>query len=125
MKKISIALGILATPFIASAQNTQGNLQGFIQLSGTIVNLLVPIVSTLVVVFFFWGLAKYVLAAGDDEKAKEGKSIMIWGVLALFVMTTVWGIIAFMQNTVGNNKNVTVGNIVAPTVTPSQTTNRF
>ena len=123
MKKILIVLGAFAAPFIASAQNTAGNLQGLVGLVGTIVNMLVPIVSTLVVVFFFWGLAMYVLAAGDEDKAKEGKSIMIWGVLALFVMTTIWGIIGFMQTTIGNVGGPTgAQTITLPDVTPSNTT---
>jgi len=116
MKKILIVLGTLATPFIASAQNTQGNLQGLVQLTGNIVNMLVPIVSTLVVVFFFWGLAMYVLSAGNEEKQGEGKSIMIWGVLALFIMATIWGIIGFMQNTLGNTAGPQSVNINAPQV---------
>ncbi|MFA5830669.1 MAG: pilin [Candidatus Paceibacterota bacterium] len=121
MKKIFIVLGAFAMPFIASAQNSQGNLQGLVQLIGNIVNLLVPIVSTLVVIFFFWGLAMYVLAAGDEEKAKEGKSIMIWGVLALFVMVTIWGIIGFMQNTIGNTSGpMGVDTIELPSVVPSR-----
>lgn len=119
MKKILVVLGSLAMPFVASAQNISGNLQGLVQLVGVIVSLLVPIVSTLVVVFFFWGLAMYVLAAGDEEKAKEGKSIMIWGVLALFVMITIWGIIGFMQNTLGTSVSPTNTGIVAPTFEPT------
>jgi heme/copper-type cytochrome/quinol oxidase subunit 2 len=122
MRKIFILSISLAMPFAAFAQNEAGNLQGLVQLSGNLVNMMLPIVSTLVVVFFFWGLAKYVLAAGDEEKAKQGKSIMIWGVLALFVMVTIWGIIGFMQNTLGNTGSATAGTITLPGVTPGQVT---
>lgn len=120
MKKAFIVLGTLATPFMALAQNTNQDFQGLVELTGTIVNLLVPIVSTLVVLFFFWGLAQYVLAAGDEEKAKEGKSIMIWGAVALFVMVSIWGIIGFMQNTLGvRNTGTQTETIQLPNIVPA------
>jgi len=119
MKKAFIVLGTLATPFIASAQNGTGDLSGLVVLASSIVNMLVPIVSTLVVLFFFWGLAQYVLAAGDEEKAKEGKGIMIWGAVALFVMVSIWGIIGFLQQTLGTQNTVTTSETVKlPDVVP-------
>jgi len=124
MKKAFIVLGTLATPFIASAQNTTGDLEGLVVLAGSMVNMLVPIVSTLVVLFFFWGLAQYVLAAGDEEKAKEGKSIMIWGAIALFVMVSIWGIIGFLQQTLGTrNTNTQTETVELPNVVPSYQVN--
>lgn len=47
---------------------------------------------------FFWGLVKFVFQLGGDEKAVEdGKRIMKWGLIALFVMVSVWGIVKFAQ----------------------------
>jgi hypothetical protein len=115
---ILIALGSFAVPFIAAAQD----LTSFVITIGRIVNLLVPLVSTLAIVFFFYGLAKYVLNAGDEEKKEEGKNIMIWGVLAMFVLVTIWGIIGFLQNTAGNNTSPVNVNIDLPDVSPSVVT---
>lgn len=42
---------------------------------------------------FVWGVAKFILASGDEKKIEEGKTLMIWGVIALFVMVSIWGII--------------------------------
>ncbi|MCI0542168.1 pilin [bacterium] len=99
MKKILIILGALAFPTIVFAQ-IQGPIGEFLNLLQEILSFLVPLIVLLAIVYFFWGLAKYVLSAGDAEKAAEGKSIMIWGVLALFVMVTVWGIIGFLQQSI-------------------------
>jgi hypothetical protein len=112
------SFGVLATPFLASAQGT-GDLTSFVRVIGNIVNLLVPLVSTLAIVFFFYGLAKYVLNAGDEEKKAEGKNIMIWGVLAMFVLVTIWGIIGFLQKTAGNTQGPANINIDLPDVVPS------
>ena len=57
----------------------------------------VTIVVSLAVVFFLWGMAKFILKADDETERAKGKQIMIWGLLTLFVMVSVWGIINFLQ----------------------------
>lgn len=116
MKKFLLVLGAFAAPAIAFAQTP---LELFLVTVGNVVSALVPIVSVLAIVYFFYGLAKYILSAGDETKAQEGKSIMIWGVLALFVMVTIFGLIAFIQNTIGNTETPTVQDIQVPGVIPN------
>ena len=66
---------------------------------GGLINPLIVILVGAALLVFFWGLAKFIFRVGGDEKAVEGgKRLMIWGLLALFVMISVWGIIRFMQN---------------------------
>lgn len=65
---------------------------------GRLVNSLVVIVIALAVLAFFWGLAKFIFnVSGDEKSVEEGKRIMIWGIITLFVMVSVWGIIRFAQ----------------------------
>ncbi|MEK7552960.1 MAG: pilin [Patescibacteria group bacterium] len=64
-----------------------------------LLDLVVPIIMTLALIYFFIGLAKYILSAGDDEKKGEGRNIMIWGVVALFVMASVWGLVSVLSRT--------------------------
>lgn len=81
--------------------------KGLIQAVGGLINPLIAIVVAMALLVFFWGLAKFIFRVGGDEKAvEEGKKIMIWGLIALFVMVSVWGIIGFMQRALllpGNN----------------------
>jgi len=46
---------------------------------------------------FFYGMAGFILHSGSDTAKEEGKRIMIWGVIALFVIASLWGIIAWIQ----------------------------
>jgi len=70
-----------------------------IQAVGSLTNPLIAIVVAIALLVFFWGLAKFIFRLGGDEKVvDEGKRIMKWGLLALFVMVSVWGIIRFMQS---------------------------
>jgi len=65
---------------------------------GGLINPLIVILVGVALLVFFWGLAKFIFRVGGDEKAVEaGKKLMLWGLLALFVMLSVWGIITFFQ----------------------------
>jgi len=112
MKKI-IGVGLTFAPFLAFAQLTAVN--GFVTQIGVIVGILTPIAFALGLLYFFWGLAQFILASGDPEKATEGKNRMIWGVVALFVMSTVFGLIAFIQSELGITQQVLIESI-APVV---------
>lgn len=101
MKKI-IYGALLLTPVLASAAGFDIFIT-LIQQLGQILRLLIPMAFGLAILYFFYGIAKYVLAAGDPEKAKEGKSIMIYGVIALAVMVALFGLITWLANLFGIN----------------------
>ena len=94
-------------PAIASAQT----LLDSVRTVRDVVDALFPVIIGLAVLAFFFGLARYVFNAGDEEKKKDGRSIMWWGVIALFVMVAVWGIIRTFQNSFG------LQNTQPPTIT--------
>ena len=96
MKKIAISIAALLAPALALAAETLTN---FAETIGNVIATLTPIVVALALLFFFWGLAKYILSAGDEAKQTEGRSIMIWGIIALFVMVSVWGLVQVLQQT--------------------------
>jgi hypothetical protein len=74
------------------------NIGQFIARAGDIIQLLVNISVGLAFLIFFWGLAKFIFKIGGSEKAvDEGKNTMIWGILAIFVMLSIWGIIYFIR----------------------------
>ncbi len=79
---------------------------------GRIINLLIPIVFALALLYFFWGLAQYILASGDPTAQESGRNKMIWGIVALFVMASVWGLVRFLGTAIGVNQDA------APSVNP-------
>ena len=64
-----------------------------------LVNIAIPIVVSLALLAFFWGLAMFIFQSGDTEKRKNGLQIMIWGIIVLFVIVSLWGIINVLQYT--------------------------
>lgn len=49
---------------------------------------------------FFWGIVQYVMAQGDEKKLAEGKRVMIYGIIGLTVMVSIWGIVNLIVFTV-------------------------
>lgn len=108
MKKLlvlgALVLIIVAVPAVVFGQNTNlSNLNQLARAIGDIIEILIPIAAALALLYFFWGLAQFILAAGDEEKRKAGKKIMLWGIVALFVIASIWGIVNFITDSFGIN----------------------
>jgi hypothetical protein len=69
--------------------------------SCTLIKLVVPFLFTLAMVGFIWGIITYYLNPTNEEKRKNGKTFMIWGIIALFVMISMWGLVGVLSNTFG------------------------
>jgi succinate dehydrogenase/fumarate reductase cytochrome b subunit len=115
MKKTLSAIAIYALPVMAFAQTNArfdfGYFTSAITNIGNIINLLLPITVAAALLFFFYGLAKFVLNAGDEDARSEAKQMMIWGVVALFVMVSVWGLVSFLGSIVGVGQGQSLPNV--------------
>lgn len=63
-----------------------------------IISVLTPILFTLAFLVFFWGLSKFILSSGNETEVAKGKSYMLWGILALFILLTFKSIISLVSN---------------------------
>jgi hypothetical protein len=115
--------GDLSMPTLAPLQNngdTAGcgvvgeNFQGFLKyLTCIINNSVIPFIFAIAIVMFIWGAVKFFIINSDEEaKREQGKQFMIWGIIALTVMTAVWGLVGILGNTFG------IGGKVLPQVCP-------
>ena len=63
------------------------------------VNLLalaLPVIFGLSVLVFVWGIVKFIFRVGGDEKAiSDGKKLMVWGLIALFIVVSLMSILNF------------------------------
>lgn len=83
------------------------------KLNATIINPLIEFAFIIALVVFLWGVAEYIRGAANEEKRKEGREHMLWGVIGFVVMFGVFGIINILIRTFG---------IRGPTVTNEQQT---
>lgn len=51
--------------------------------------------------FFMYGLVEFLWNSREGEIATDGKSHMLWGVVGMFIMVSVYGIIALITATFG------------------------
>jgi len=57
-------------------------------------------------VVFFWGLVQYIYNGAEGHES--GRNIMIAGIVSLFIMVSVWGIVNLVQGALGVNGNAPV-----------------
>ena len=123
MKKKLIGLSSLVlgfAPFIALAQNTtgcaavagNGTIQDIICRIGNILDIVIPILIVLGVVYFIWGVVSYVIGS-DEEAKKKGRDRMIFGIIGLVVIVAMWGLVGIVTKTFGLTGTA---NINIPTV---------
>lgn len=77
------------------------NLQTYIQAAGGLVEKIIYVFIFAALLVFTYGLVKFIAKAGDEGEVKKGRGIMTWGLLAMFVMFSVWGIIEFIGSELG------------------------
>lgn len=61
---------------------------------------LIKIIIGLTVLYFVWGIIKFVIR-GEIKDKEEAKQMMFWGIVGLFVMLSVWGIVNVIESTLG------------------------
>ena len=95
MKKVISLVGTFALPLIALAQDANTVLAKLSQILG----LILPILITLAVLWFFWGLITYLM--GDVAEKEKGRTTMIYGIITIFVMVAVFGLVQLIATTFG------------------------
>lgn len=62
---------------------------------------IIPLLLGIGVVYFVWGVVQYVIGASDDETRKKGRDRMVFGIIGLAIITSLWGIVFLVVNTFG------------------------
>jgi hypothetical protein len=115
-KYFAVLFLLIAAPTaVVYAQNPQW----LVGLSTDGYNLIVLVAKFLVplaLLVFVWGIVVFIAKSGNEEAVEEGKRKMIWGVVALFVIVSIWGIVAVLQQITGIVQPAT---ITRPSITTS------
>lgn len=106
---LTLATLALFSPFSAFAAAPR-TLQG---LANVVVNVLNNATAVLIVagiVVYFYGISTNILKLGEGDKQKF-RNYFVWGIIVLFVMVSIWGILHLLQDTLfgGNSFNATNG----------------
>lgn len=116
----TILAGVLALPVSAFAQvvpeTTGGANSGVLDASsltgllnsfvGLVNTVFVPFIFAISFIVFIWGIFKYfILGGASDDERKKGKQLMVWGIVAFFVMVSLWGIVNLLRGSFGGGFN--------------------
>jgi len=65
------------------------------------VNVIVYLLASLAILVFLWGVLKYMMAGDSKEKLTNGRDFIIYGIIGIFVMMSVWGLVNILIKTFG------------------------
>lgn len=94
MKKL-YPFAILALPMLVSAGTDIIDILATVQ---NLIQTIIPIVIGIAVLMFLWGIAQYIVAK-DSETQKDARNIIIYGVIILFAMVAIWGLVQVLAET--------------------------
>ena len=108
MKKLLTSLSIALSPLLVLAQITTEAVDAFslIRILQNVVDVAIPFIIGLAVLVFLYGLFQFVTAAGDEEARANAKNLIIWSVIAIFVMVSVWGLVNILRGTLNLDTEV-------------------
>jgi len=76
-----------------------GNMKGFI-----------PALIAVGLVVFLSGVVKYIRSGDNEEGRQNGRSMMIYGIIVLFVMISFWGLTNILVQSFFPGKSITIPN---------------
>jgi hypothetical protein len=92
---------LFAVPILVDAQS---GLEKLISDTGDLINKVIPVLIGLAVLAFLWGVVQFIFSSEGPQKA-DAKQFMVWGLIALFVMVSVWGLVRILSDTLGIRAN--------------------
>lgn len=117
MKKI-IAFVLAFAPVLASAQ-TINNLTDVAAKATNIGNLVIGIAIALAVLWIIISVVRYlVMGGGDPEKRKEGGYRILFGVVGLAVIMSIWGLVYIVKSSFRTNDQTPTSEIDRTTTLP-------
>jgi uncharacterized membrane protein YidH (DUF202 family) len=102
---------------LALAQNLDQYPGNLVVQATSVLRILVTFLISLAVVWFIWNVIRYVMSQDEEGKGKA-KSQMIWGIVAIAVMVSVWGVVNLLRNAFGVEGNNQIPSSVQTMIPP-------
>lgn len=124
--KIFIGVILIAGAKVAEAQMFQNggtcpvelaSIRDFLMESICLLRFIIPLLITLGVVFFIWGVIHYLLNPENSAKRDEAKQYILWAIIGLFVIVSMWGLVQIFRATFGfsgSSDNIVIPQLQVP-----------
>jgi hypothetical protein len=70
------------------------------QIKRVILNPLISLLFGAALLYFLWGLAAVVGGGDNETKRTTGREHMLWGIVGMFIMVTVYGLLNLISGTI-------------------------
>ncbi len=106
MKKIITTISLFTLPLVSFAAGGRtiagiaNNIKKFLA------GLVVPMLFTIALAWFIWGIVEFIRSAENSEDRKRGKQRMLWGIIGLFAMIAFLGLTSILTNTLFNTGTI-------------------
>jgi len=99
--RVGLLTGLVSGPALLHAQNLDyfNSFVAFFQ--DYVLRPLLALFIALSVVLFLWGMVVFMANTDSEQARTAGKDKMIWGVVILFVMLSIWGLVNILQEVTG------------------------
>ena len=98
-----IAAFVWMFPYIAYAEAVRlNNIKDVLNFAKELINRTIPLIFSIALVWFLWSIAQY-LRSSEAGKKEDARQLMLWGIVILFVMVSVWGFVNILVTTVQLN----------------------
>lgn len=71
------------------------------KISDVILNPLIILMFAVAFLYFLWGIFEMVSSAGNEDARRVGRQNMLWGIVGMFIMVAVYGILKILLSTFG------------------------
>ena len=106
LQQLAIVWGSLLLPYLAFAQGQDTFKNIVIDIVDLIGGSIMPLLFLIALSWFIWGVIEFIRNSDNQEKRKEGRRRMLWGIVALFVMVSYLGITSVFTETLFNRQPI-------------------
>ena len=82
----------------AGGNSTITTFGGLLNRVNLVLNTIVPFLVGIAVFIVIWGVFKYIASAAEEEKRAEARAFIVWGIIGIFAMVSVWGFVNILVN---------------------------
>lgn len=69
---------------------------------GALNTVIVPVIFALAFLAFIWGvLNNFILHPGDEKRRMTGRQFILWGLLGMVLLFSIWGVVNLLLSTLG------------------------
>lgn len=98
---ILISFLALPLPTLAQQEPDLSYFTAAIGSVGEVVTNLIPLVIAIGLLVFIWSVIKFIGSSHDAEARSAGLRQMAWGIVGLFAIVSVWGLVGLLGQLVG------------------------